>query len=104
MNNKLEKVLPVEISEIRDSVFSHNAQIKLQLAELVVWFVVHRDLIKEGVIFIKVLGELDDYYDVAIPGEILRGSRVVRINKKGHLQWYYRIKPSYQSSRGKTFS
>jgi hypothetical protein len=103
MNNMLEKVLPVEISEIRDSIFTHNAQIKIQLDELEIWSVVHRDLINEGVIFIKVLGELDDYYDVTIPGEILLGSRVARTNKKGHLQWYYRIKPSNQRSRSKSF-
>jgi hypothetical protein len=93
MKKKLLKALPVQLTEIRDAVFNHDANIKIQLDDAEIWSVVHRDLINEGVIFLQVLGEFDDYYDVAIPGDILLGSRIVRTSKTGHLQWCYQIKP-----------
>ena len=89
----IHKVVPVPVAESRDALFSHNLEVRVRLPELDVWSDVHKSRINHGKLHLQVLTESDDYFDVVVPGEILSGSRIVRISRKGSIQWFYQIAP-----------
>jgi len=91
MKNNFIKILPAQIIEVRDALFKHELQVRIRLTDFDIWSVVHRTRINNGMLFLQVLRENDDYFDVVIPGEILRGSRVVRTTKTGNTEWFYQI-------------
>lgn len=93
MKNKIHKILPVPVVESRDALFNHDLEVRIRLSELDIWSEVHKSCITQGRLHLQVLRENDDYFDVVVPGEILCGSRIVRINKTGSIKWFYQITP-----------
>lgn len=91
MKKNIVKVISVPIVETRDSIFNQDQQVLINLMGIDIWSVVDKEKINKGTIFLQVFKEYDDYFEVVIPGEILVGSRIVKTNKVGNSQWFYRI-------------
>ena len=89
LENRVQKTIPVEITSLKDSLFSNEKHANFSIDGRDYSAIIHTSAIEQGNIFLDVMNESADSFLVRVPGK-MSGSNLLTISKEVEA-WCYRI-------------